>query len=100
MKVQKQQRHFFLLLAGMGVAIAGLQFVKNRPEVAWYALVAAVFFVLIEFAMPPLGRLVFKGWMALARLLGFVNTFILVSLVYFLFITPVGLLRRRYLQSS
>lgn len=60
----------------------------------------AVFFVVIEFVVPPLGRAFFRVWMAFAHLLGKINTLLLVSIVYFVIITPIGILRRPSVKAS
>lgn len=98
--VRKQQRNFYLILAVAGCLFAILQFVKNRPEMGGGLMGAALFFLVIEFVIPPLGRVVFKAWMAFAHVLGWVNTRLLITLVYFFLITPIGLLRRAFAAES
>ena len=96
----RQQRQFYLLLSVGGMGLGVFHFLKNRPETALWALGIGFAFLLVEFLVPPLAKTLFKGWMALAHLLGYVNTRILVTLVFFLLITPVGLLKRRSEKAS
>jgi hypothetical protein len=42
---------------------------------------------------------VYRGWMILALAMGFIMTRVIIALVYYLMITPVGLIRR-YIGSS
>lgn len=42
------------------------------------------------------GKLVYKGWMAFARALGWLNTRILLVLFFYLIITPVAVLARLF----
>lgn len=44
--------------------------------------------------MPGVLRPVFKAWMAAAFSMGFVMTRVLLSLVFFLLVTPIGVVRR------
>lgn len=43
-----------------------------------------------------LAKLVYRGWMIFAKALGFVNTRILLTLFFYLVITPIGLLLRLF----
>lgn len=42
------------------------------------------------------GSLAYRGWMAFARVLGIVNTTLLLTLVYFLLIGPLSLIMRAF----
>lgn len=50
--------------------------------------------VVLGTAVPQALRAVYRGWMALALILGFVMTRVLLTLVFFLVVTPIGLLMR------
>jgi hypothetical protein len=50
--------------------------------------------LLLGVALPPALGPVYKGWMAFARVLGAVNTFVLMSLLFFLVITPLAVVLR------
>jgi hypothetical protein len=41
-----------------------------------------------------IGDLILKGWFKIAEVLGYINTRILMSLVFFIFLTPFALLQR------
>ena len=47
-------------------------------------------------AIVRFGKLLFKGWMAFANALGWVNTRILLVLVFFVVITPVAVVMRLF----
>ena len=57
---------------------------------AWLALGLLV----VGLFVPPLGRLVAWAWLQLGHLLGFVMSRVLLSLVFFLVLLPMALLRR------
>lgn len=44
--------------------------------------------------IPSLGRLIHKGWMKLAELLGFVGNRVLMGVIFLVVLTPVALLSR------
>ncbi len=44
--------------------------------------------------IPPLALLVAKGWYGLAHVLGRINSFVLMSVLFWVFVVPVGSLRK------
>ncbi len=44
--------------------------------------------------IPPLALLVAKGWYGLAHVLGRINSFVLMSVLFWVFVVPVGALRK------
>ncbi|MBV6403837.1 MAG: hypothetical protein IT228_06740 [Flavobacteriales bacterium] len=59
-----------------------------------WMLIVAVCAGLIGLLVPPLARLVHRGWMKLAHALGWFNGRVLLGAVFFLLLTPIALLRR------
>ena len=64
----------------------------------WLFVVAALF-LFFGVAAPRLLAPVFRAWMKLAAVLGWINTRILLILVYYLVVTPIGLLMRLFRRS-
>lgn len=63
----------------------------------WSVLVyAATVLSVVFLAIPSLGKLIADGWMKLALFLGHWNGQILLSLVFFLFLTPLALVYRLF----
>ena len=60
--------------------------------------IAAVLLLLAAVA-PALLRPVYRGWMRVGEALGWINTRILLTLVFFLVVTPIGLLMRLFGRS-
>jgi carbamoyltransferase len=56
----------------------------------------ALLFLLASIFGPSLLRYVYRPWMALARFLGAITSSILLTLVFFLIVTPLGLLQRLF----
>lgn len=61
---------------------------------AWTTGVAGALLVGVGLAAPRLLRPVYAGWMGLAFALGFVMTRVLLSVVFFGLVTPIGLAMR------
>ena len=73
---------------------AGLwQIHRARPTAATIFLSLAAVLALVA-VIPPLAMGFHKGWMAIAAALGYVNTRILLSVAYYLVLTPMGVWRR------
>ena len=87
------RRFAFTLAAAFG-GLGGLLWWRERRVIAILFLGVAGAFALAGFLVP--GRLgpVYRGWMGLAHAISRVTSPIFMSLVYFLVITPVGLVRR------
>jgi hypothetical protein len=79
----------FLALFGV---IAQLKF--DNPEVARLLWIAAVVVPVVGWILPQFMRLVFLGMSYLAWPIGFVVSHVVLAAVYYLVLTPIGLLTR------
>jgi hypothetical protein len=68
----------------------------QRPDVATILWILAVVVPIIGWAIPAFMRLVFLGMSYLAWPIGFVVSHVVLAAVYYLVITPVGLLLRLF----
>jgi hypothetical protein len=50
--------------------------------------------------IPPLALLVAKGWYGLAHILGRINSFVLMSVLFWVFVVPVGALRKLFSKKT
>ncbi len=91
---RSELRNFGLLLGAIFALLFGvLPFVRGHHPPLWpFALCAAAWFfaLLLPSALGP----VHAGWTRLGLALGWVNTRIVLSLIFFLLIVPVGLVMR------
>lgn len=55
---------------------------------------------LVSLIIPPVARLIVKGWLLLAEGLGWINSRIILGLVFYLILTPVALLSRIFTGDS
>ena len=91
---------FALIVSAALLAIAAYQ--RWRGAEPWVVLtlvsIAAVLSLLSAIA-PSLLRPVYRGWMFIGEALGWLNTRIILTLVFFLVVTPIGLLMRLFGRS-
>lgn len=69
-------------------------FKGQHPERAYWVWNACALFLLLGFAAPAVLRPVHKLWMGLAFVLGWFMSRLILSLVYYLVLTPIGLAMR------
>jgi len=92
MKYQ-QQRHFGFILAGIFALVALWPVPSgNLPALAWLAAAAftLALAMLAPYILTPFSHL----WHTLGHVLGVINTHLLLAAVFFLLITPIGLIAR------
>ena len=82
----------------MAIALALLTLVRiwrrGMDEIAVLVLIAAALFALTAFLAPRTLAPIHRWWMRLAEVLGWINTRILLILIFYLVVTPLGLLMR------
>lgn len=87
-------RRFGLLMAAVSSAAGGgLWYLRSMPEAAW-AGGLAIWLLACALFWQNLLRPLHLVWMLLARVLGFVNSHLLLALVFYSLFTAVGLVMR------
>jgi len=98
---RKGLREFALVTSGVIVGLFGLAlpwlFDLGWPTWPW--ILAAVLSV-VGFAAPMALRPVYKTWMRFGLILSRITTPIIMGLVFFLMITPIGLIRRMFASDA
>lgn len=92
-------RYQSLLVIVVGFLVLYFIFQKNYDLYFFefkrnYFLYAAVAIGVSSLMFDSVADIILKGWMKIAEVLGFINTRILMSLVFFIFLTPFALLQR------
>src|SRR5262245_13092803 len=91
----KRELRRFALTVGTGLALIGAlsryRGHTNAPMVLW--VIAGILW-LLAVVQPRLLLPVQKAWMALANVLGWVNTRIILGLLFYLVLTPISILAR------
>lgn len=94
--ISKKRLRLFGLTFGLSILLVfGVGFPAlwgtRRPWWPW--LVGGLAIVLAGMA-PGVLRPVYRGWMAIGRALGWANTKLILGMIYFLILCPVGLIMR------
>ena len=90
---RKQLRSFGLILAAGFTVIAIVPLIRGHNPRVW-ALVLALVLGTTGLVLPPILRPLYRVWMALGEILAWVNTRIILTLLYYIVIVPTGLILR------
>jgi hypothetical protein len=91
---KKQLRSFGLTVGGIFAVIGLWPVVFHNDDPRWWAAILAGFLVVPALAFPESLSWVYKRWMALGHILGWINTRIILGVVFYLVVTPIGMIRR------
>ena len=89
-----QLRKFGLLVGGIFCAIGLWPAVIRGAGPRWWALVVGVLLLVPALLAPRVLSPVYRIWMTVGEVLGWINTRILLGVVFYGLITPMGLIRR------
>jgi hypothetical protein len=90
---RKALRSFGLLMASVLLPAGGWLWWKSAATWPW-VLGAATLLAVIGFVIPAALKPFYKGWMILAIMMGWVMTRVVLTLVYYLVLTPIAFLGR------
>ncbi|WP_046745296.1 hypothetical protein [Kordia zhangzhouensis] len=88
-----------VIVAGFLIISAFFEFKLENQKTADYIRYVALAIGAASF-LPPLERLIVWIWGKIAMVLGWINTKIILSLVFFIFLTPFGILSRIFSKGS
>jgi len=92
---RKELRNFGLMFGVIFTGIGLYQLYINTAETARMTLwVLGGLFYITGLAVPVVLKPIYMAWMKFAFVLGWVNTRIIITLIFFLVITPIGLVMR------
>ncbi|CAN5276090.1 hypothetical protein BH20VER2_BH20VER2_06340 [soil metagenome] len=86
-------RRFGLVVGGVLLVIGAL-LVWREKSAGWVLVVPAGILLLLAAVAPAVLQVVHRGWMTAAFAMGWVMTNVILTLVFFLAVTPIGLLQR------
>jgi hypothetical protein len=90
---RKALRNFGLLMACVLLLIGGWLWWKSSSSWPW-VLGGAALLAVTGLAVPASLKPFYKGWMILAVIMGWVMTRVVLTLVYYFVLTPIGFLGR------
>ena len=90
----KDLRQFGSLVGGV-FAVIGLWPVVFRSESPrWWAMAIGSLLIVLGAIAPQSLKQIHHGWMKIGHVLGLINTRIILGIIYYLLITPMGLVMR------
>ena len=92
---KKELRHFGLIVGGIFGVIGFWPMVFRGQGPRLWALAIAVALVIPAVVLPRSLTRVHRVWMAVGETLGWINTRILLSVVFYGVVTPMGIIMRR-----
>lgn len=90
----KVLRQFGFTVGGVFLLIAIWPVVWRHEEMRLWAAVPGALLVLLGGAAPTVLRPVYQGWMALGHVLGWINTRIILGVLFYGIVTPMGLVMK------
>lgn len=91
----RAEREFGLVVGGVLALLSGWWFFRGKfLSVAQITMPAGLVLVALGLLLPRLLIIPNKLWMKLAEALSFVSTRVILAIVYFAVLTPIGLIKR------
>lgn len=90
---QRELRKFGLLVGGVLLALGILFLARGKRHFPWF-LGPGVALLFLGLVAPRWLKQVYLAWMSMAIVLGFVVSTLILTLFFFLVITPIGLVAR------
>jgi hypothetical protein len=91
---RRDLRRFGLLFCVLSAALAGYVVWRRGLDAATVPAAISAVLLLLSLALPSLLKPAWWPWMVVARVLGFVNSHLLLGAVFYLMFTPIGLVMR------
>jgi multisubunit Na+/H+ antiporter MnhG subunit len=86
-------RKFGLTVGSVLVILAAILFYFEKPSTMYFAVIGAVL-ALIAIIYPKILKPLNKVWMGLAIVLGFVMSRVILSILFYIVLTPIGLIAK------
>lgn len=100
----KKELFKFSLTIGIILIIFGTIFLLKNKDYYYYLFIASAIFILSGIFQPLLLKPLQKAWMTIAIILGWISTRIMLTFIFYLVISPIGLIaklfRKNFLDSK
>ena len=91
---KKTLRQFGLMVGGIFLLIGLWPFVWRQDPIRLWAVVPGSVLVAAGVAIPGRLRTIYKGWMFVGHVLGWINTRIILGVLFYGIVTPMGIVMR------
>ena len=96
----KQLRSFGLIVGGIFALLGVWPLLFRHQDPRWWAILLGAVLVVLALAFPSGLYWPNKAWMMVGHILGWINTRIILGVVFYLIVTPIGVIRRRLGKDS
>lgn len=93
---KKELRNFGLMVGGVFFLLGIWPVLRYGEGVRLWAIVPASVLVPLGLVAPALLAPLFRGWMKVGHVMGWINTRIILGILYFGLITPMGVIMRLF----
>ena len=93
---KKMLRKFGMTMGIAFLVISSLFFFRHKHTVAAYGSIISCVFFIMGLSLPTFLKPVYTAWMRLAFILGWINTRIILVILFYLVFTPVGLFMKLF----
>ena len=90
----KQLRSFGFIVGGIFAVIGLWPVIFHNHDIRWWAVILAALLVVPAMIFPRSLAGLYKPWMAVGHIMGWINTRIILGVVFYLVVTPIGIIRR------
>ncbi len=91
----RQEREFGLIVGGISLFLSSWWLYRGKFSTASHIILpVSVLLIALALLVPHALRLPSKGWMLLAEALSFVSTRVILAIVFFGLVTPIGVVKR------
>lgn len=90
----KDLRQFGLLVGGVFSVIGLWPLVFRSESPRFWAIILGSLLIVLGATVPQSLKQIHRGWMKIGHVLGSINTRIILGIIYYLLITPMGLVMR------
>lgn len=91
---EKSDLKKFGITMAIALSIIGAFLFWKKFNYHYVLFIVAVIFLALGFIIPAALKYVYKAWMTLAIIMGFIMTKVIMFLLFFLIITPMGIVGR------
>lgn len=93
---KRELRNFGLMVGGILCVVGIWPMVRYGEAIRLWAILPGVLLVPLGLAAPTLLAPIFKIWMKIGHVMGWINTRIILGVLYFGLITPMGVVMRMF----
>lgn len=95
-KSEKKELRKFGITVGIVLGLLGGSFLWRTKDYYFYFFILSTAFLFFALVLPALLKPIQKIWMTLAILIGWLVTRVILGVLFYLIITPIGLLARLF----